>query len=125
MTENEYFWAWTAYLTAFAFAYAVFWYVTRSFWAELRQLLRVIVPVFFLVPWRTDTEHSFLSPAWLVSAADALLYEPKAFWRAGLALVLALCLALILSTGWSIFKWFRYRNQSRRDEAQAEVGEAS
>jgi hypothetical protein len=112
MTENEYFWAWTVYLSAVAIFYAVFWYVTSKIpWGELRQLLRIVTAVFLLVPWRTDTEHTYLSPAWLVSAADALLYEPKAFWRAGLALVLGLIVAVSVSTGWSIFRWFRGRKK--------------
>lgn len=113
MTQNEYILAWLFYLGAFAISYAVFWYFTGKLpWRELKQLLRVLVAVLFLVPWTTDTTHSFLSPAWIVSISDSLLYGSKEFWRAGLALVLALVLSVLLSTCVSLFLWLRSRKQS-------------
>lgn len=122
MTENEYFWAWSVYLGGFVLFYAVFWYITSKLpWHELRQLLRVLAAVFFLVPWRTDTEHTYMSPAWLISAADALLYEPKAFWRAGLALVMGLILAVIGSAAWSVFRWLRSRKQVSEGNSEPET----
>ena len=124
MSSNEYILAWVAYLGSFAVCYAVFWYFTSKLpWRELRQLLRVLVAVFFLVPWTTDTTHSFLSPAWLVSISDSLLFGSKAFWRAGLALVLALILAVLVSAGVSIFLWLRHRKSVDQSVSVADADE--
>lgn len=117
MTQNEYMLAWVVYLSGFAVFFAIFWYVTSKLPSgELRQLLRVIVAVFFLVPWTTDTTHSFLSPAWIVSISDALLNGSKAFWRAGLALVLASIVAVLLSMSVSLILWFRSRKSHSSPE---------
>ncbi len=113
MTQNEYLLAWTIYLSSFAIAYGVFWFISAKLpFRELRQLLRIVLAVFFLVPWTTDTAHSYWSPAWMISISDSLLLGTKAFWRAGLALVLALIFAVLISTFISLFLWFRSRKKS-------------
>ncbi len=96
MTESEYFYAWVAYLAAAVVFWGLFWYLTRKIaWAPLRNFLRMVLGVVLLVPWTTDKTHDVLSPAWIVSAGDALIHGPTEFWRAGLALVLALLVGTV------------------------------
>ena len=113
MSHQEYVWAWAIYLCSSTVLFAVFYYVTSKLaWAELRQLLRVVLAVILFVPWYTDAQQDYLSPAWLISIADVLLYESKSFWRAGLALVLSLVIAVVLSSAYSIWAWWRFKKQS-------------
>ena len=120
MTEQDYFWGWVTYIGAACVFYAVFWYWIRNFlWAEVRQLIRIILAVILAVPWftdsgvansaTTDAHISYLSPAWLVSMADMLLDGPSAFWRAGKPLVIALVISVVLSSCYSIFKWRKHK----------------
>ena len=126
MTQNEYLIAWLVYLGSFSVCYAIFWYfLSKLPWREFKQLLLVLVAVFFLVPWTTDTTHGFLSPAWMVSISDSLLSGPKAFWRAGLALVMALIIAVFLSTAVSIYLWLRSRKLAKANPPAATGSQTS
>jgi len=112
MTDSEYIWAWAIYLSAAGVFYAIFWYFTSKLpLKELRQLLRILLAVLLLVPWVANPDYEFLAPAWIVSISDMLLYGPDAFWRAGLALVLALILAVLISSVVAISLWFRARKR--------------
>ena len=116
MSENEYFLAWAYYAAGASVFFAVFWFWTRNFlWSEVRQLMRVMLAVILIVPWYTDTTQSYLSPAWLVSVAEALLNGPEAFWRAGRPLVIALIAAFGLSTIYALISWYL---RSRRRKVQ-------
>ncbi len=113
MTDAEYIWAWVAYLCGAGMVLGIFWYWTSKLpWSELRHILRLILAILLLVPWYTDPGKDFLSPAWLVSLADVLLHGAKAFWRAGLILVVSVILVLLLSTAYFCFCWFRSRKKS-------------
>lgn len=113
MTEKEYLLAWVWYISGASIFFAVFWYWTRKFlWAEARQLLRTILAVILIVPWYADASQSYLAPAWLISAADGLLEGSKAFWRAGMPLVLALVLAVLLSTVYAVYRWYATSRQN-------------
>lgn len=119
MTANEYLWAWVFYVGAALAFYAVFWYwIRRSLWTEARQLLRVLLLVVLAVPWYTDPQQSYLSPAWLISIADLLLDGPNAFWRAGMPLVLGLIAGLVLSTLYSTFRWLQSRKKEVENQAE-------
>lgn len=111
MTEQEYLWAWLAYICGALIFYAWVFYETRGTkWAEFKQIIRIIIAIGLAVPWYTDAQHGFLSPAWLTSVADALLKGPEAFWRAGLPLVLSLVIAIIVSCIYQLFRWYRQRS---------------
>jgi len=122
MTENEYMWAWVIYLAAVAVLYAVFWYFTGKIrWSEPKQLLRVVLPVFLLVPWISDPQYDFLAPAWIISVSDMLLNGVDAFWRAGLALVLALIITVLASSIVSIVLWLRSRKHNAEPENETDA----
>lgn len=113
MTEQSYMWAWIYYVLGASVFFVVFWYWTRNFlWSEARQLIRVLLAVLLSVPWTTSASEHYLSPAWLISIAEMLLDGPKAFWRAGLPLVLALFLAVLLSTLYASYRWYSQRKSS-------------
>ena len=112
MTQEEYYWAWIYYGLGASTFFVVFCYWTRHFlWSEARQLIRIVLLVVLCVPWYTDATKDYLSPAWLLSSAEALLSGSKAFWRAGLPLVVALILAVILSTIYSTVRWIIQRKK--------------
>ncbi len=109
-TQEEYIWAWLFYLLGCALSLAVFWVMTRKIkWVEVRAVLRICATVVVLVPWYSDTEGTYLSPAWIVSLLEGIFEGPDAFWRAGTPLIVALILTLILSSGTYAFLAFRAR----------------
>lgn len=109
-THEEYLWAWVIYLLGCALCLAVFWVITSKIkWAEVRAVLRICAGVAVVVPWYSDAEGSYLSPAWIVSLLEGVFEGPDAFWRAGTPLIAALILALILSSGAYAFFAFRAR----------------
>lgn len=113
MTENEYIIAWLFYIFGAGVFFSIFWYWTRKFlWSEARQLIRIVLAVILFVPWYTDDTEQYLSPAWLVSIAEALLDGGQAFWRAGLPLVVTLVFTVFLSTLYSTTRWYLARNKS-------------
>lgn len=116
MTQTEYYWAWLAYAGGSAVFFAVFlWWTRRIPSLEVKVLLRTVIAVITVIPWRIDPDYDFLGPAWIISIADALLDGPQAFWRAGLAVVLALIVCLILSTIIFIALWLRHRSLTRHE----------
>ena len=110
MTETEYLWAWVAYFSGSMIAFAVFWWWTRAIaWSGLRRLLRLSLLVVIALPWAVQGHDQFMAPAWLVAGAETLLNGPQAFWRAGLALLLALALTAVISLCIDVIVWWRGR----------------
>ncbi len=109
-THEEYLWAWAIYVLGSILCLAVFWVMTAKIkWAEVRAVLRICATVVVLVPWYSDAEGSYLSPAWIVSILEGVFEGPDAFWRAGTPLLSAVIIALILSSGVYAFLAFRAR----------------
>ncbi len=109
-TQQEYMWAWGAYLLGAAVCLGVFWVMTRKIpWSELRNGLRIMAAVFMLVPWYSDATGGYLAPAWIASVLEVLFDGPEAFWRAGTPLIIALVAVLLISTSVHLFLWFRNR----------------
>ncbi len=113
MTEQEYYFAWLAYLFGGALAYLCFWRFTAALrWVEARQLLRLLAFVFLAVPWQTNAGEAYLSPAWFVAFADTLMYGPEAFWRAGMGLIVAMTLTVLGSLLVGLLRWGLFRRRS-------------
>jgi energy-coupling factor transporter transmembrane protein EcfT len=110
MTSSEYFWAWLVYLGGALVVFSLWcWWTRRLPWREARHILRLLVAVFLFMPWYTDTEQSFLSPAWIVTLGDAFTQSPDAAWRAGTVLILGLTSALAISLLLYLALWIRAR----------------
>lgn len=111
VTDGEYMWAWLAYLFGAGLLLAACWWVTQKIqWFELKYFLRVVCAVLFLVPWYTDEDSRYLSPAWLISGIEGIFDGPEAFWRAGTPLIFALGLSIIVTCLGFIGWWF-YRTR--------------
>ncbi|WP_370978782.1 hypothetical protein [Agaribacterium sp. ZY112] len=106
MTEHEHLLAWAYYLGASVLFYVVFWYVSRNWWRELKQLLRALLAAILFTPWYTLGDQGYMSPAWLSSVADLLLAREGGFMRAGFPLLIAICAALALSSALAFWQWF-------------------
>lgn len=98
-TQAEYVYGWVFYLLGVAILMACGWWLTRSMRsADLRQLLRLGVLVFLLIPWYAAPEMSYLAPAWIIAGFEGLVDGGAAFWRAGgpllsgVGIALGLCL---------------------------------
>ncbi len=114
-TQDEYLWAWGFYLLGAGLVMAVWWVITAKLpWSEPKVLLRVLLAVLLVAPWYTDADGVYLSPAWIIGLAERAFEGPDAFWRAGMPLVTALMVALILSCAVYIGLWFRARKAAHK-----------
>lgn len=108
LTQQEYLWAWLAYLLGAVACMAVFWVMTKNIpWRELRDVLRITAGVFMLVPWYSGEESAYLAPAWIASLLEGVFDGHEAFWRAGTPLMVSLVLALCLSSAAQAYLWWR------------------
>ena len=107
LTQEEYIWAWLFYLGGAAMFLVCWWFFTKKIpWREPRWVLRVIALVVLLLPWSSEKNSDYMSPAWLVSALEGTFDGGDAFWRAGLPLLVSLILTLLLSTlGYLLWRW--------------------
>lgn len=112
MTENEYLYAWLYYLLGAGLLIACWWYLTRKIrWPEIRYLLRVVVSVAIVVPWYTNTQQDYLSPALLIAGLEAAFEGSEAFWRAGKPLVTVIAVAVSISAAVFVGRWMYLRNR--------------
>lgn len=107
MSEKGYLVAWLIYLLCSVGLLTCFYYLTRPLYRWLRLPLRLSAMVFLLLPWTAYKDGHELAPAWLTSLFDALLKQDASFLRAGVPLLAALLLALLLSA-----LWLKYRRPS-------------
>jgi len=115
MSESEYLWAWTYYGLGVVLLIACWWYLTRRIpWMEVRHVLRLVVAVALIVPWYTNTQQAYLSPAILIAVVEGLFDGGEAFWRAGAPLVSAVLAALVLSTLGFLVRWYLLRRTASR-----------
>jgi len=118
MTESEYLYAWIYYLVGAGLLIACWWYITRRVpWFEVRFMLRLVVAVAILVPWYTNTQQSYLSPAILIALVELVFEGTSAFWRAGTPLIAAMVTCLLLSTACFTLRWFILRRKVQRENA--------
>ncbi|TVZ39676.1 hypothetical protein P886_4083 [Alteromonadaceae bacterium 2753L.S.0a.02] len=113
MTSAEYTYAWIYYIVGCFILIGCWWYLTRPIpWAEVRHVLRLIVAVVLLVPWYSNTQQDYLSPALLIAAVEALFDGADAFWRAGTPLLVATALAVSLSALAYTARWMIMRRRA-------------
>ncbi|WP_086931059.1 hypothetical protein [Agarilytica rhodophyticola] len=111
-TQEEYLSAWAVYLAGTAVMLIAWWFMTaRIRFSETRNVLRILLAVFLLVPWYTEPTGRYLSPAWLISILEGAFQGPQAFWRAGKPLLIALLASLMLSSLLYIVLWLKSRRQ--------------
>ena len=109
-SQEEYQTAWFVYIGSSVLVLLCWWWlVSKIPGKEIRHLLRLIPLLILVVPAPTSEEHDFLSPAWFTSIADILMSGTKAFWRAGLPVIVVLAVGILLSFCYFCWRWMRAR----------------
>ena len=107
MSDHEYFLAWIYYSVAALLFFIIACHLMRNWWVEVKQLARPLLAALLFTPWYSDLQHGLLAPAWLSCVADLLLEREGGFWRAGLPLLVSLCVVTAFSTLWAWLRWFQ------------------
>lgn len=128
MTSNEYFNAWLYYLIGTGLLTGCLWLVTAKLpWREVRHLTRMVFVVIMVVPWYSYDNQGYMAPAWLIAVLEGAFEGKDAFWRAGVPLIGALVLVLLLAVCYYLWRWWK-GNRSQEMvvmDAQESVREAS
>ena len=112
-TQADYLWGWFYYVLGALILLAAWWYLTRRIpWRGARHILCILLAVTLLMPWYSDAQSTYLSPAWMVSAIETVMEGPQAFWRAGLPLVVTVTLALLVSLLFYTLLWWRTNHKT-------------
>ncbi|WP_245932401.1 hypothetical protein [Isoalcanivorax indicus] len=96
MSEDSYMMAWLAYLGAAAVIVAVIWWLTVRWTVWLKLPLRALSIAVLFTPWLVSEDTDTLAPAWIITLFDALIQAEGQALRAGLPLLAACVLALLL-----------------------------
>lgn len=115
MSTSSYLVAWLWYLGAVLVLVGVWWYWTRKLPALARNLARALPAAWALMPWTVQLDHSRLAPAWLVAIFEGFLRDQGSGWRAGIAVLLATVLAVLLTV---LVWWWERRRQQAEAPAQ-------
>ena len=117
-TQEEYFWAWGVYLMGYVVFLFAWWMISAKIkWRAVRHVSRIVLAVFFLMPWLTEDGGEYWSPAWLVSGIEGAFEGKEAFWRAGEPLLLATGITFCIATIIYVALWWRSRQS---DEQRSE-----
>ena len=88
-TEN-YLWGWIAYASGVMCLLSVGWYLLRNIrFTTLRQILLMVVAIFFLTPVTAYTDNAYLAPAFFVSLYEGLISNGDSGFQRGAAPILA------------------------------------
>lgn len=97
LTVKGHFLAWVYYLIGAVGLMAVWWFLTRKISHMLtRNMVRLVVAVILIMPYPVLPDQSFLAPAVIMSALEGLFVDGGDFARAGVPLVIAILVALLL-----------------------------
>lgn len=98
LTSSEYLIVWALYLLSAAGLTLAWWRLTAGVgWIQLRQVLRVLVLMLLFTPWTLEGQPQFWAPAFIVASLDALGNGIDAASRAGIPLLAAELVGLIVS----------------------------
>ena len=118
LTQEEYLGAWMYYGIGAAILMVCTWFITKRItWKEPRLVVRLSVTTLLLFPWYSDTQQTYMSPAWIIAAIEGVFEGGAAFWRAGLPLVIALIAVLLLSFGMTFGARFFVKSREAKAES--------
>jgi hypothetical protein len=125
MTESEYLYAWLYYLAGVFILILALWFLVRRLpWPRLKYSLLVVAAVAMSVPWYSDMQYPYLSPAIIVSTVEGFFEGGEAFWRAGTPLLAAVGAATFLCALISAVLWYFGRsNSDRADDTPASISD--
>jgi hypothetical protein len=114
MSATYYFSLWAVYILASATAYYFFWEFTR--WPRvwwLGSFLRIFVLVILVTPAAQSEGSEFLAPAWITLVFDELQGIGDGWFRAGVNLMAASAIAMVLYFVHLIFSFIQRRHKNR------------
>ena len=98
-TEN-YLWGWIAYTSGVICLLWVAWYLLRNIrFSTLRQLLLMLLAIFFLTPVTAYTDNAHLAPAFFVSLYEGLMSNGDPGFQRGAAPILAFTMFGLIGYG--------------------------
>lgn len=112
MTETEYLYAWLYYLGGAFIMVVCLWFLVRKLRSvQVKTTLLVVVAVMLTVPWYSDAQQSYLSPAFIISVYEGFFEGLEAFWRAGTPMLVGMGISLLLCViGFTLLWYFRRSN---------------
>ena len=114
-TQYEYMWGWIYYLIGAVLLYISIWFSANKLpLKELRYALRILSAVILFLPWSTNPQQEYLSPAWVVAGLEGVFEGPKAFWRAGFPLIFSVALSTVVCVLIVLFLRIRAKKQAAK-----------
>ena len=108
LSATEYMIVWAVYFVAALGMCFVWWKITKPIpWQQLRQILRVIMVMLLFTPWSLEGQAQFWAPAYMVVVLDAVGGGIDAASRAGVPLLVAQLVGLIVSFSYYSFNYSR------------------
>lgn len=112
LSSTEYMIVWACYLLSAAGLTLAWWRLTSAVaWSQLRQVLRALIVMLLFTPWTLEGQPQFWAPAFIVASLDALSDGVQAASRAGIPLLVAELVGLIVS-----FSYY-FASSSKESEA--------
>ena len=125
MTETEYLYAWLYYLGGAFILVVCLWLLVRKLRSpQVKTTLLVVVAVMLTVPWYSDSQQTYLSPAVIISVVEGFFEGSEAFWRAGTPLLAAMGVSLVLCViGFTILWYVRRSNPVEDHRTPASISD--
>ena len=113
MDSQDYYIAWSIYLTAGVVFSLISWKVMkRYFWREMTYLLESLLLAIIFTPWYVLPEEEILAPALIVFMLDLITEDLTTSIRALIPLVMAMLFAIIVTLVLSIIYRIKRRGQT-------------
>ena len=113
MDSQDYYIAWSIYLTAGVVFSLISWKVMkRYFWREMTYLLESLLLAIIFTPWYVLPEEEILAPALIVFMLDLITEDLTTSIRALIPLVMAMLFGIIVTLVLSIIYRIKHRGQT-------------
>lgn len=113
MNSQDYYIAWSIYLTAGVVFSLISWkLMKRYFWREMAYLLESLLLAIIFTPWYVLPEEEILAPALIVFMLDLITVDLTTSIRALIPLVMAMLFGIIVTLVLSIIYRIKRRGQT-------------
>ena len=113
MDSQDYYIAWSIYLTAGVVFSLISWKVMkRYFWREMAYLLESLLLAVIFTPWYVLPEEEILAPALIVFMLDLITADLTTSIRALIPLVMAMLFGVIVTLVLSVIYRIKRRGQT-------------
>ena len=113
MDSQDYYIAWSIYLTAGVVFSLISWkLMKRYFWREMAYLLESLLLAIIFTPWYVLPEEEILAPALIVFMLDLITVDLTTSIRALIPLVMAMLFGVIVTLVLSVIYRIKRRGQT-------------